>query len=386
AARVAALQAQCASLRALHAQVLDEPVPRRLRQALRRPPLQWHWPHALAAGGMLSLGLGLGYGLGSRAPGAWPQAAQAQLPVFVREAAAAHAVYVPEQRHPVEVAAQQQAHLVQWLSKRLGVQLKVPVLEAQGFHLVGGRLLPGEAGQARAQFMYQDPAGERVTLYVSVLSREDGAAAAPPVAFHWTGDESAQGFYWIDGRRGYAVSAALPRERLYALAEAIYRQLDSTRGTPHPEAPATPRQRASPRAGSGVAPDRAGGRDRQPRLGALVLDGHIVAMDRAGEAAVRRQGELLEGGVLRRLVDAALEVVLGFQGAELGRDQAQHHDLAARQEAQGPEIAAAVIVVFHEIRIQMHFRQQRLGHGLVVALGRVGALEIAAAQVHGQHH
>jgi len=226
AARAAALQAQCASLRALHAQVLDEPVPRRLRQALRRPPLQWHWPHALAAGVMLSLGLGLGYGLGSRAPGAWPQAAQAQLPVFVREAAAAHAVYVPEQRHPVEVAAQQQAHLVQWLSKRLGVQLKVPVLEAQGFHLVGGRLLPGEAGQARAQFMYQDPAGERVTLYVSVLSREDGAAAAPPVAFHWTGDESAQGFYWIDGRQGYAVSAALPRERLYALAEAIYRQLD----------------------------------------------------------------------------------------------------------------------------------------------------------------
>ncbi|MHA3904590.1 anti-sigma factor family protein [Castellaniella sp. WN] len=227
AARVAALQAQCASLRALQAQVLDEPVPPRLRHALRRPPLQWRWPHALAAGVMLSLGLGLGYGLGGREPGALPpqSGAPAQLPVFVREAAAAHAVYVPEQRHPVEVAARQQAHLVQWLSKRLGVRLKVPVLDAQGFHLVGGRLLPGEAGQARAQFMYQDSAGARVTLYVSVLSREDMAAAAP-VAFQWTGDESAQGFYWIDGHRGYAVSAALPRERLHVLAEAIYHQLD----------------------------------------------------------------------------------------------------------------------------------------------------------------
>lgn len=225
AARVAALQAQCAGLRALRTEVLDEPVPPRLRRALRRPPPQWRWPHALAASVTLCLGVGLGYGLGDRAPGSPPQAdALTRLPVFVREAAAAHAVYVPEQRHPVEVAAQQQAHLVQWLSKRLGVRLKVPVLDAQGFHLVGGRLLPGEAGQARAQFMYQDEAGARVTLYVSVLAREDRAAATP-VAFQWTGDASARGFYWIDGRQGYAVSAALPRERLHALAEAIYHQL-----------------------------------------------------------------------------------------------------------------------------------------------------------------
>ena len=226
AARAAALQAQCAGLQALHAQVLDEPVPPRLRRALRRPPLQWRWPHALAAGMMLALGLGTGYGLGGAGHDASPPAAGAlaHLPVFVREAAAAHAVYVPEQRHPVEVAAQQQAHLVQWLSKRLGVPLKVPTLDAQGFHLVGGRLLPGEAGQARAQFMYQDAAGERVTLYVSVLPQGKTTAAAP-TAFQWTQDGSTLGFYWIDGRQGYAVSAALPRERLHVLAEAIYRQL-----------------------------------------------------------------------------------------------------------------------------------------------------------------
>jgi anti-sigma factor RsiW len=35
---------------------------------------------------------------------------------FVRQAAVAYAVYQPEQRHPVEVAADQQEHLVQWLS------------------------------------------------------------------------------------------------------------------------------------------------------------------------------------------------------------------------------------------------------------------------------
>lgn len=225
AARMAALQAQNASLQALHAQVLDEPVPPALRRALHRPPLQWRWPHALAAGLMLSAGLAAGYGMGHHQIASSRADAVAQLPLFVREAAAAHAVYVPEQRHPVEVAAQQQAHLVQWLSKRLGVPLKTPVLDAEGFHLMGGRLLPGETGQARAQFMYEDATGQRVTLYVSVLSAP-GKAMAAPVAFQWTSDGTTQGFYWLDGHQGYALSAALPRERLQALAEAIYRQLE----------------------------------------------------------------------------------------------------------------------------------------------------------------
>lgn len=222
AARMAAIQAQRAGLQALHAQLLDEPVPPQLRRALRRP-LQWHWPHALAAGLMLGVGLGIGYGLGGKEHADMATRARA-VPAFAREAVAAHAVYVPEQRHPVEVAAQQQAHLVQWLSKRLGVPLKVPALDALGYHLVGGRLLPGEAGQSRAQFMYEDAAGQRVTLYVSVLARTGGVKA--PASFQWTEEGATHGFYWVDGRQGYAVSAALPRVQLHALAEAIYRQLD----------------------------------------------------------------------------------------------------------------------------------------------------------------
>src|SRR5690606_10809872 len=51
-------------------------------------------------------------------------------PGFVRDAVAAHAVFVPEVRHPVEVAAAQHEHLVQWLSKRLGARLTVPSLDA----------------------------------------------------------------------------------------------------------------------------------------------------------------------------------------------------------------------------------------------------------------
>jgi anti-sigma factor RsiW len=50
-------------------------------------------------------------------------AMMAASPSFVREAVLAHAAFMPEKRHPVEVAASDEAHLVQWLSRRLGSPL-----------------------------------------------------------------------------------------------------------------------------------------------------------------------------------------------------------------------------------------------------------------------
>ncbi|WP_242500001.1 anti-sigma factor [Methylibium sp. Pch-M] len=243
AARVAAWQAQRAGLQALHADLLAEPAPPHLTRALIAPPRRARRFEALAAGLLLALGALLGYGAAEwrRPP---PEAAQVAAPGFVREAMAAHAVYVPDQRHPVEVDAAQQAHLVQWLSKRLGAPLRVPALDGEGLRLVGGRLLPGEAGQARAQFMYEDAQGQRVTLYVSVLGSAAAPGASAPAAFQWRGDGPTHSFYWVDGRQGYALSADLPRARLQALATAVYRQLEApaaqpgARGNPQPVGPA----------------------------------------------------------------------------------------------------------------------------------------------------
>jgi anti-sigma factor RsiW len=49
----------------------------------------------------------------------------------------AHAAYVPEVRHPVEVAASEQQHLIAWLSKRLSRPLRAPSLDAAGYQLLG---------------------------------------------------------------------------------------------------------------------------------------------------------------------------------------------------------------------------------------------------------
>jgi anti-sigma factor RsiW len=137
-----------------------------------------------------------------------------------RNAALAHAVYTPEVRHPVEVGADQQAHLVAWLSKRLGAPLKPPQLEAQGYALEGGRLLPGQSGPV-AQFMYRDAGGARLTLYVSTeqtRNRETG--------FRFAQEGEVGVFYWIDGKFGYALSGSLGKPALAVLANAVYTQLE----------------------------------------------------------------------------------------------------------------------------------------------------------------
>ena len=206
------------------ATVADEPLPEgllALAADLRQRRLHsspWQRWGGMAAGLLLAFLAGWGGHAQWQVRQAATSIAAAASTTFARQALAAHVVYAPEVRHPVEVDASQQDHLVQWLSKRLGRALKVPHLEPQGFALVGGRLLPAEGG-ARAQFMYENPAGERVTIYVGALP------ASATTAFRFTTDAQAASFYWVDQGFGYALSGRLPRQRLLELAEAVYSQL-----------------------------------------------------------------------------------------------------------------------------------------------------------------
>jgi anti-sigma factor RsiW len=238
-----AWQRQRDALRGLHQSLLEEAVPPSLLQAAQQAASArqqvdgwWRWG-GVAAGVLCAFGLGwVARGLDA-APGPSPTlAAAGQAPLaardFVRQASVAHMVYAPEVRHPVEVGAEQQDHLIKWLSKRLDRPLKLPDLRAQGYELVGGRLLPGADG-ARAQFMFQNAQRERVTLYLGALSRGAGATesgAAPGLdrnasAFSFSTDGPVPGFYWVEQGFGYALSGALSRAQLMELAQAVYRQL-----------------------------------------------------------------------------------------------------------------------------------------------------------------
>jgi len=218
AERIESYRRLAEGLRSTYDDVLHEPVPERLQHALRssrvrRIALVCAW---------VALGAALGSVAGWQLS-AWrqPAVSPAEAPVLPRRAAVAHATYSPEVRHPVEVGADQEAHLVAWLSKRVGAPLRAPRLEAVGYSLVGGRLLPGENGPT-AQFMYQCKQGTRVTLYV-----RNESAAARETAFLYSVEGKVRVFYWMDRKLGYAVSSAdISKETLMSVANAAYQQLN----------------------------------------------------------------------------------------------------------------------------------------------------------------
>lgn len=206
--QVQAYRRQNEMLHAIFDPVLEERVP---FARLKRRSSALRYAAALA---WIMLGGAIGWTLRGEAPPVVPSAD------FPHEAAIAHAVYAPEVRHPVEVGADQEAHLVAWLSKRLGGSVQPPKLTALGYELVGGRLLPGDDGPA-AQFMYQDGKGQRITLYVRTDSEQNRETA-----FRFAREGKVSVFYWIDGKFGYALSGELPRAELLQVANTIYNQLN----------------------------------------------------------------------------------------------------------------------------------------------------------------
>ncbi|PLY47450.1 hypothetical protein CSZ94_01915 [Janthinobacterium sp. ROICE36] len=222
AARVAAWREQNRQLRALFDPLQQEAVPPALLQAAAPPAANhgWYRPAMQAAAAVVLVfagGMGGWLLRGSVTTGANPIS-------LARSAAIAHAVYTPEVRHPVEVGVEREAHLVQWLSKRLGSTLQPPALSPLGYHLIGGRLLPGDGDGPVAQFMYEEGTGKRLTLYVA-----KERAGRQETAFRYTQEKDLGVFYWIDGQMGYALSAKLPKAELGKIADAVYAQLEQPR-------------------------------------------------------------------------------------------------------------------------------------------------------------
>lgn len=183
----------------------------------RSPNLQLSRPVALAVACLLvAIGAGLGLGAARLFDGA--EARVAMLDSLPYASRTNYLVYASEVRHPVEVRADEEAHLVAWLGKRLGGDLPAPDLTPQGFSLVGGRLVSFSGGPG-ALLMYEDADGKRVTLLVGRNETNT------QTGFMFDVDGAVRTFYWIDGPRGYALSGELDRARLEAVAHEVYEQL-----------------------------------------------------------------------------------------------------------------------------------------------------------------
>ena len=217
-ARGSRYDADGAALRAAFAGVLEEPLPARFTDMVagkervsrvRRSP----WWQAAAAAALLAVGGAGGFAVGTRDFGFEDPAGDR----LAEEAVAAHAIYASEKRHAVEVPASDKEHMQTWLSARLGLRLVAPDLTADGFQLVGGRLLP--AGESKAaMLLYEDEEGNRISLFVTGDSGSNAKGT-------YAAQNGPTAVYWLDKGYGCAVVGSLPRERLAAVARNAYGQL-----------------------------------------------------------------------------------------------------------------------------------------------------------------
>jgi anti-sigma factor RsiW len=118
------------------------------------------------------------------------------------------------------VGANEEAQLVQWLSKRLGHRLIAPDLSGLGFRLMGGRLLSNDSGPA-ALFMYEDSKGTRITCYYLTVD------VGGETEFKYREQNGTSAFYWVEDGLAYAIAANTERDLLLKVAEIIYQQNSS---------------------------------------------------------------------------------------------------------------------------------------------------------------
>lgn len=213
AARVAAWRAQAEAIRARYGAVINEPVPERL--ALDRITRNRRsWVAGIAAAAVAAFVIGGVAGWMARGASA---AAPNELELFANEALGAHRLYIGENRHPIEVKANEN-HLLPWLSRRVGTPLRAADLSSFDLRLLGGRLLPGINAPA-ALFMYETGNGERVTIYVSRTTE-------PRTSFRYKVSDKFGALRWSEGGYGWVISGLDDKPRLKAIAERLYEQLD----------------------------------------------------------------------------------------------------------------------------------------------------------------
>jgi len=214
AARVAAWRAQAEAIRARYGAVINEPVPDRL--TLRRiTRSRRSWATVAAAAAVVAFVAGGVAGWMARGASA---AAPNRVDVFTSEALDAHKLYIGEVRHPIEVKAEE-AHLLPWLSRRVGTTLRAPDLGVFDLKLLGGRLLPGIGGPA-ALFMYEGANGERLTIYCSRLD-------AARTAFRYDANDAFGAVHWIEGGYGWVISGPKNKDKLKSIASTTYDQLEN---------------------------------------------------------------------------------------------------------------------------------------------------------------
>ena len=227
AALVANWQRQNEALNALFAPIANEPVPARLAPqtiAAKAKRDRGMWLRgAVAAALILTVSGSAGWYLRGVF---WTEEPAADR--LVDQALVAHALYIKEKSHAVEVAADS-PNLMAWLSNRIATPIDAPNLTDQGFTFLGGRLLPGydaEANGPAAQLMYQNAASQRVTLYIT------GPLPDKKEVWKLEDRDGVEAYYWASDKVTCTIVADLPEADIKTLGKKVFEQLTWRRDFP----------------------------------------------------------------------------------------------------------------------------------------------------------
>ena len=179
-AELDALMAADAMAQDQFAALLNDPVPLALAQRIKASSvgIPAARPAPSRIGGAIAAGLALfifggagGYLLKDQLAPSGTEVARAG---WLSDIADYHAIYASQQRHLVEVGADEADHIEKWLGATVGVAFSIPDLSQFGLTFEGGRLLVA-AGKPVAQLMYRLQDGTVIALCLQ--SSPDGAPA-----------------------------------------------------------------------------------------------------------------------------------------------------------------------------------------------------------------
>jgi anti-sigma factor RsiW len=211
---LASITYQKSELRKAYGSIIEEPVPAAILAAAKKSGRINMMPYAAMAASLALVLFGGSAG--------WYAAQHAETMAAAsleHRALVAHEVFSVEVKHPIEVAAADQDHLQQWLSKRIGTEFNVPNLNDGGFNLLGGRLLAGENSPA-GQLMYEAENKQRLTVFIS--NNADGKDEALRLEKHGKFTTC----YWRDGKLAVAVTGEMAQDEMMDLAKNIYDQME----------------------------------------------------------------------------------------------------------------------------------------------------------------
>jgi len=139
--------------------------------------------------------------------------------IITRYAIDAHKVYSREALYAVEMDATNKTELSNWLSSRLDGSISTADLNSVGYELMGGRLLPA-MGKNAAFFMYSNNKNERISVFISNISKNDKQAW-----FDCEFTSTTSVCSWLSDKLSFRVVGDQPLVELQLIAKVIYQQM-----------------------------------------------------------------------------------------------------------------------------------------------------------------